>query len=86
MTRKLSYESMTQVEVIGLTVRIWGREEEPRFGPRPDIMRAVRSILFTDCPSWRDIYEMLKDVDNVAAFEIKDRNGHGLVTYVDWPE
>lgn len=84
------YESMTKV-VLGpnLVVRVWCTEKSLfREGPRAMVYEALQP--FRGAYEWpRDMENVAKALDalgsSVAAYEILDSNGNGIVVYNDWP-
>lgn len=82
-------ESMTKMQVEGLTIRIWREESAPKLSP---------SKLLSDLQSvFSDIHdEVLDEIGDIAlavgavdtaitAVEVLDPEGDGVVLYFQWP-
>lgn len=80
-------ESITQVQTsTGLTVRVW-RAEQSRsdaMGSRSDLVAAVRANEASADLILEALLSMPRG-DDIAAVEIKDAYGNGLVEYYNWP-
>ena len=80
--RSRIYESMTRVVVGDFVVRVWKSEPAPNIGPSEAVTNALQGLL----PTYPyEIREALEIIPDIAAYEILDANGHGLVIYFDWP-
>ena len=73
------YESMTRVVAGDFVVRVWKSESVPTYGPSQDITDALQG----SHPG--EIRKTLEAIPDIAAYEILDANGNGLVAYFDWP-
>ena len=73
------YESMTRAVVGDFVVRVWKSESVPTYGPSKEITDALQG----SPPD--EIRKTLDAISGIAAYEILDANGNGLVTYFDWP-
>lgn len=75
------FETMTKAQVGIYAVRVWRKSDVFQFGD-PECLAAVRAIPAREPKS---IFEYLKAIPNVAAFEITTESGNGAVHYPEWP-
>lgn len=69
-----------------LHVRIWlteARVARPYF--RYPLDEELRKKLTLKCKSANDVIKLLTDLPPVAAFEVVDDDGNGVVVYNEWP-
>lgn len=82
------YESMTRIKVGDYTVRVWMTETYLFNGPHPFIISALKTgalkALGKKLPAVHAIAKILDALNNVAAYEILDKNGNGCIVYPDW--
>lgn len=77
------YETMTRVLCCGFAVRVW-RTAPSGDATAPD--EEVRMALEDEIWQTRsDIAERVEKITGVAAYEILDGYGNGIVCYTDWP-
>lgn len=80
------YESMTRIVHCGLVVRVWRTERIPVFGPDIRVVAAIISVPYSVSKVIvvKDICDTLDKLEDIAAYEVLDNQGNGLVTYPDW--
>lgn len=90
-------ETMTKMRFHHLFVRVWSNCEQPEltlmgfFGPDERVIDIVEQVINSDqhkgISGYCDI-ELLRDelekLEHVAAYEIVDSEGQGIVVYPDW--
>jgi hypothetical protein len=88
-------ETMTKMEFHHhLYVRVWSNCEQPDralanfMGPDEKVVAVINSVLEVRLRSLTELLEYLRDelenLDHVAAYEIVDSEGQGVVVYPDW--
>jgi hypothetical protein len=76
-------ESMTRIRLAKGAVRVWrdqGSLENFDTWDNDDLRRAIRRNMTT-----REIVEALTALPRVAAIEVLDDDGNGVVIYPEWP-
>jgi len=76
-------ESMTCGTTRYFSVRAWVSEEDPKMGPRGDVLATISRHGETFTPE--DIALSLDQIPGIAAYEILDVRGNGIVFYHNWP-
>lgn len=75
------YETMTQVHACGFKVRVWRAAAELVMGPEEDIFEKLSESVWKDAD---DIASEIEKFEGVAAYEIVDAHGNGVICYPDW--
>lgn len=81
------YESMTRASCWDHIVRVWREEPTFRSGPDEEIARLLQNVRLERLKGVLEvsrISQVLDALDRIAAYEILDQNGHGVVVYPDW--
>jgi len=88
-------ETMSQLRVRNFKVRVWCSAEEDDFGPDDNVSLKLAKldqeattgnhIFLADDSLIELIKTNLQSVPNVAAYEILNEHGDGIVIYPDWP-
>lgn len=87
------YESMTRVERDGVAVRVWRTEADGKRKDTSDLREVIERVLSRG--AWWDdqehpqqltqeLLEELALIPAVAAIEVLDARGNGVVFYPDW--
>ena len=78
-------EMMTKVQYKHYTVRVWSIAKPGDFGPDARVANALMDIKAKN-PAPAQIRDALEELgtDVVAAYEITNEGGHGVVVYPDW--
>ena len=84
-------ETMTKIKFHHLHVRVWSNCEQPDrglmgfFGPDERVIEVIERVISSDehC-NVELLRNELEKLDHVAAYEIIDSEGQGVVVYPDW--
>ena len=87
-------EMMTKMEFHHLYVRVWSNCEQPDLalanfmGPDERVVKVITDVMevrfLTLTESLEYLRDELENLDHVAAYEIVDSEGQGVVVYPDW--
>jgi hypothetical protein len=82
---------MTKLKFHNLDVRVWSNCEQPEctlmgfFGPDKRVIEVIEQVINSDENCDVELLrEELEKLDHVAAYEIVDSEGQGVVVYPDW--
>lgn len=80
----LFYETMTQAmdPGSGARIRIWRNVKELTEYADTEVQLVLSKIPAS--ATMQQVADIICTIDNVTAFELTDRNGNGVVAYVEW--
>lgn len=79
-------EFMSRFQIGGLTVRVWSTSGQTvTMGPDPLVETAINDLgAISPTTVAKALDKLHADTGMVAAYEILDKDGNGVVVYPDW--